>query len=105
MGVEPSSSQDMLKNVSFNYFESHEGKSCFDSIGSIVKCSFTIGMLKSQQAVCNIDGIPAVIQNEPKQFTKKFDFFHIGKSWMVLEEVSKLKEILQNRWHHGFAFS
>ena len=53
-----------VKSVSFNYFEFHEGKSCSDSIGSIVKCSFTRGMLKSQQAVCNIDDILAVIQNE-----------------------------------------
>ena len=32
-------------------------------------------------------------------------FLHSGKSWMVLEEISKLKIILQNRWHHGFTFS
>ena len=44
-----------VKSVSFNYFEFHEGKSCSDSIGSIVRCSFTRSMLKSQQAVCNID--------------------------------------------------
>ena len=50
-----------VKSVSFNYFEFHEGKNCSDSIGSIVKCSFTRGMLKSQQAVCNIDDILAVI--------------------------------------------
>ena len=78
MGVEPSSSQDVVanmlsatenyqvKNVSFNYFESHEGKSCSDSIGLIVKYSFTRGMVKSQQAVCNIDDMPAFIQNESK---------------------------------------
>ena len=44
-----------IKIESFSYFESHEVKSCSDSIGSIVKFSFTKGMLKSQQAVCNID--------------------------------------------------
>ena len=27
-----------VKSVSFKYFESHEGKSCSDSIGSIAKC-------------------------------------------------------------------
>ena len=36
-------------------------------------------MLKSQQAVCNIDDILAVIQNESKQSTKKFDFFIVEK--------------------------
>ena len=50
-----------VKSVSFNYFESQEGKSCSDGIGSIVKYLFTRGMLKSQQAVCNIDDILAVI--------------------------------------------
>ena len=73
-----------VKSVSFNYFKSHEGKSCSDSIGSIVKCSFTRGMLKSQQAVCNIDDILAVIQNESKKSTKKFDFFIVEKvGWLV----------------------
>ena len=50
-----------VKSVSFNYFESHEG------------------MLKSQQAVCNINDILAVIQNESKQSTTKFDFFVVEK--------------------------
>ena len=68
-----------VKIESFSYFESHEGKSCSDSIGSIVKFSFTRGMLKSQQAVCNIDNILAVIQNESKQSTSKFDFFIVKK--------------------------
>ena len=36
-------------------------------------------MLKSQQAVCNTDDILAVIQNESKEYTKKFDFFIVEK--------------------------
>ena len=68
-----------VKSASFSYFESHEGKSYADSIRSIVKCSFTRGILQSQQAVCNINDILAVIQNKPKQSTKKFDFFIVEK--------------------------
>ena len=48
------------KSVSFNYFESHEGIGSSNSIGSVVKCSFTRGILKSQQSVCNIDNILTV---------------------------------------------
>ena len=94
-----------VKSVSFIYFESHDSKCCSDSIGSIVKHSFTRGMLESQEAVCNFDDILAVIQNKSKQSTKKFHFCNSGKSWMVSEETSKLKVILQIRWHHGFTFS
>ena len=68
-----------VKSVWFNYFEFHEGKICSDSIGSIANCSFTRGMLKSQQVVCNIDDILAVIQNESKQSTKKLWFFILEK--------------------------
>ena len=32
-------------------------------------------MVKSQQTVCNIDDRLAVIQDESKQSTEKFDFF------------------------------
>ena len=81
-----------VKSVSFNYFESHEGKSCSDSIGSIVKCLFTRGMLKSQQAVSNIDDILAVIQNESKQFTKKFDFFIVEKVGWFQKRLANSRE-------------
>ena len=54
-------------------------KSCSDSIGSIGKCSFIRGMLQSQHSVCNIYDILAVIQNESKQSTKKYDFFIVKK--------------------------
>ena len=40
-----SSERYQVKTVSFNYFESHEYKGCSDSIGSIVKCSFSRGIL------------------------------------------------------------
>ena len=68
-----------VKSASFSYFESHEGKSYSDSIRSIVKCSFSRGILQSQQAVCNINDILAVIQNKPKQSTQIFDFFIVEK--------------------------
>ena len=89
-----------VKSVSFIYFESHDGKCCSDSIGSIVKHSFTRGMLESQHAVCNIDDMLAVIQNKSKQTTKKFHFYIVEKAG-----CNKLKVILQIRWHHGFTFS
>ena len=39
-------------SVSFNYFESHEGKSCSDSIESNAHLlEVCYGMLKSQQAI------------------------------------------------------
>ena len=67
-----------------NYF-----KSCSVSIGSVVKCSFTRGMLKSQHSVCNIYDILAVIQNESKQSTKKFDFFIVKKvGWFQKRQAS-----------------
>ena len=53
-----------VKSEPFSYFESHEGKSCSDGIGSIANCSFIKDILKLQQAVCNIDDILAVIQND-----------------------------------------
>ena len=89
-----------VKSVSFIYFESHDGKCCSDIIGSIVKHSFTRGMLESQHAVCNIDDMLAVIQNKSKQTTKKFHFYIVEKAG-----CNKLKVILQIRWHHGFTFS
>ena len=53
-----------VKSEPFSYFESHEGKSCSDGIVSIANCSFIKDILKLQQAVCNIDDILAVIQND-----------------------------------------
>ena len=55
-----------IKTVTFNFFESHEGKSTSDSIGSIVKCAFIRGMLKNEQGVSNIDDILNVVTSETK---------------------------------------
>ena len=49
-------------------------------------------MLKSQQAVCNIDDILAVIQNEAKQSTKKFDFFIVGKVGWFQKRLANSRE-------------
>ena len=39
-----------ITSASFNFFESHEGKSTSDSIGSIVKCAFLRGVMKIDKA-------------------------------------------------------
>ena len=49
-------------------------------------------MLKPQQAVCNIDDILAVIQNESKQFTKKFDFFIVEKVRWFQKRLANSRE-------------
>ena len=64
-----------LENVCFNFFESHEGKNTSDSIGSIVKCAFLRGMLKSDQGKENIDDILSIMKSELKPSTEKFSFF------------------------------
>ena len=81
-----------MKTVSFNYSESHEGKSRSVIIGSIFKCSFTRGMLKSQKAARNIDGTLAVIQNESKQSTKKTDLFTVEKVGWFRKRLANLRE-------------
>ena len=35
------SESNQMKSASFTFFKSHDGKTCSDSIRSIVKCSFT----------------------------------------------------------------
>ena len=84
-----------MQKVSFNYFESHEGKSCSDSIGSIVNSSFTKGMLTSQEVVCNIDDILAVVQNESKQSTKEFDFCIVDKVGWFQKKLAHSREYCQ----------
>ena len=82
MGVVHSSNQGMfyapnifdVKRVSSNFFESHEGKSISDSIGSIVKCVFIREMLKNEQGVSGVDDILSVITSETKPSTKKWIF-------------------------------
>ena len=55
--------------------------------------SFTRGILKSRQAVCNMDGIMAVIQSESKQSIKKIDFF-------IVEKVGWFQKRLANSREH-----
>ena len=70
-----------VKSASFNFFESHGVKKLLWLywINFLDQCSFTRVILKSQQLVCNIDDLLAVIQNESKQSKKKFDFFIVEK--------------------------
>ena len=63
-----------IKNATFNFFESHEGKSTSDTIGSIVKCAFIRATFKSEQGITDIDDILGLINSEIKPSTKKFDF-------------------------------
>ena len=73
------SESNQVKSASFNFFDSNEGKSCSDSITSIVICLFTSGTLKSQQAICYIDDILVVIQNVFQQSTKDLIFLWLKK--------------------------
>ena len=64
-----------IKNATFNFFESHEGKSTSDTIGSIIKCAFIRATFKSEQGITDIDDILGLINSGIKPSTKKFDFF------------------------------
>ena len=72
------------------FFESHEGKDASDSTGSIVKCAFIRGMLKSEQCITGIDDILSVIASEIKSKTKKFEFFVVEKFERFLKKTHKL---------------
>ena len=78
--------------VTFNFFESHEGKNTSDSIGSIVKCSYIRGMLKSDQAVCNVDDVLNIILSETKSSTKKFDHFVVEKFGRFQKKTADSRE-------------
>ena len=83
------SDQLNIPNAKFSYFESHEGKSTSDTIGSIVKGAFTRGVLKSDFGIVNIDDILALIHSEIKPSTKKFKFFLVEKFGMFDKKTSK----------------
>ena len=68
-----------VTDTTFNFFESHEGKSCSDSIGSIVKCAFMRGILKKRAPVQSVDGILSIILEEAKPSTEKFTSFIVEK--------------------------
>ena len=87
------SESNQVKSASFNFFDSNEGKSCSDSITSIVICLFTSGTLKSQQAIYYIDDILVVIQNVFQQSTKEFDF-------PMVEKVGWFQKSLPNPREH-----
>ena len=74
-----------INNATFNFFESHEGKSTSDSIGSIVKCAFIRGVLKYEQGILCVNDVLNVINSETKPSTKKFDFF-------VVEEFKRFQK-------------
>ena len=73
----------------FNYFESHEGKSTSDTIGSIVKGAFTRGTLKSDFGITSIDDILTLINSEIKPSTKKFKFFVVEKFGWFRKKTSE----------------
>ena len=66
-----------ITSASFNFFESHEGKSISDSIGSIVKCAFIRGAMKCEQGIKNLEDVHHVITGAIKPSTKKFEFFTV----------------------------
>ena len=68
-----------LESIAFHYFESHEGKSISDSIGSIAKCAFLRAMMKHAFGIMDIDEVLTLIQSEIKPQTKKFSFFLVEK--------------------------
>ena len=78
-----------LNGVSFNFFESHEGKSVSDSIGSIVKCAFIRGMMKSEGGVQDLNDIHELIESQIKDKTEKFDFFVVEKFGSFKKKSSK----------------
>ena len=77
-----------IKNATFNFFESHEGKSTSDTIGSIVKCAFIRATFKSEQGITDIDDILGLINSEIKPSTKKFNFFIAEKFGQFPKETS-----------------
>ena len=81
-----------LKSASFNFFESHEGKSISDSIGSIVKCAFVRGMMQNQEGVQNIDDILNLINTHVSSSTKKFEFFIVEKFLRFQKRTANSRE-------------
>ena len=59
-----------IESATFNFFESHKGKSTSDSIGSIVKCACTCCVLKYEQGITGIDDTLHIINSETKPSPK-----------------------------------
>ena len=64
-----------LKQAGFHLFESHEGTSASDSIGSWVKCAIRRGMLKDENIVIKTaDDVVNLARSEVRDKTDKYSF-------------------------------
>ena len=80
-----------LKRITYAYYEANEGKNISDTIGSIVKCAFLRGQLKTgDHGVHSAREVVDIVRGELQDSTKKFDFF-------VVREVPPLQRVPANK--------
>lgn len=66
-----------LASISYDRFEANEGKSVSDTLGSISKCAFQRGIVKSDEGIADLSEIIELIKSELNVSTKKFSFFEV----------------------------
>ena len=63
-----------LASISYDRFEANDGKSVSDTLGSISKCAFQRGIVKSDEGIADLSEIIELIKSELNVSTKKFHF-------------------------------
>ena len=86
-------------NVTWLYFEAHEGKNLSHTIGSLTKQAFTRGLKTKDVGITNIDDIITLIMENINQAAKKFENFLIVKMEPCIrpskEDADRLAEPLE----------
>ena len=59
-----------LTTISYDRFEANEGKSISDTLGSISKCAFQRGIVKSDEGIRDLDEVIELIKSELNVSTK-----------------------------------
>ena len=95
-----------LTSISYDRFEANEGKSVSDTLGSISKCAFQRGIVKSDEGVADLSEVIELIKSELNVSTKKFSFFEVvpfdfierltKRPHLTIPDVSKLHSISLN---------
>ena len=95
-----------LTSISYDRFEANEGKSVSDTLGSISKCAFQRGIVKSNEGVEDLSEVITLIKSELNVSTKKFSFFEVvsfdfidrltKRPHLAIPDVSKLHSVSLN---------
>ena len=104
-----------LSSISYDRFEAHEGKSVSDTLGSISKCAFQRGIVKSDEGIADLSEVIELIKSELNVSTKKFLFFEVvsfdfierstERAHLAIPLISKLHsaalngtKVISHRW-------